>query len=29
MSAPGTTPSGSIIKVKTTKEPTESSIMII
>ena len=26
---PGTTPSGSIIKVKTTKEPTESSIMII
>jgi hypothetical protein len=29
MSATGTTPSGSIIKVKTTKEPTESSIMII
>ena len=26
---PGRTPSGSIIKVKTTKEPTESSIMII
>jgi hypothetical protein len=29
MNATGTTPSGSIIKVKTTKEPTESSIMII
>lgn len=29
MNATGTTPSGSIIKVKTTKESTESSIMII
>lgn len=29
MNATGTTPSASIIKVKTTKEPTESSIMII